>query len=102
MNTKEKQRGSPEVTYEELFGTPALGDTEEPEQRSPYEVGNPSGTPPDPPLLFTLSPPAKEACKRLWPVAWRYASDHMQVMIGVRRALKEAHEAAEEAGGLDL
>jgi len=76
-------------------------ETDEPERKSPYEVGNPSGLPPDPPLPFALSPPAKEAFRRLWPVAWRYASDHMQVMIGVRRCLREAHEAAERAGGLE-
>lgn len=57
---------------------------------------------PDPPQHFKrLSRPAEKAAIRLWPVAYRHASDHMQVMIGVRKALKEAHRAAERAGGLE-
>jgi len=115
-DTSKKKRGSPEdgeICYEELFGEPALGgdseeesglpqETGEPEQKSPYEVGNPSGEPPEPPLLLGASDPAQEACKRLWPVAYRYPSDQMQVMIGVRKALRRAHKAAERAGGLEV
>lgn len=118
-HTSETQRGSPdgEIQYEELFGTPALEKApdgkapeeeqeapqgSEPERKSPYEVGNPSDPPPDPPLLFGASRPAKQAYKRLHPLAWRYASDHMEIMRGVRKALRRAHKAAERAGGLDL
>ena len=115
QHTSKTERGSPdgEICYEDLFGTPALGgDSEEesgspqeaaePEQKSPYEVGNPSGEPPDPPLLLGASDPAQEACKRLWPVAYRYPSDQMQLMIGVRKCLEKAHNAAERAGGLEV
>jgi hypothetical protein len=45
MHTEEKQCGSPDLEYEELFGAPALDP--DPEHKSPYEVGNPSDTPPD-------------------------------------------------------
>jgi len=114
MNTEEKQRGSPRLCYEDLFGEPALGDsseeppgetpqeTAEPERKSPYEVGNPSGSPPDPRPLIGAPRPAREAYKRLHPVAYQYASDHFQVMIGVRKALQRAHKAAERAGGLKV
>jgi len=58
---------------------------------------------PDPPQHFTrLSRPAEKAAIRLWPVAYRHASDHMQLMIGVRKALKGAQKAAERAGGLKV
>ena len=115
-DTSKKKRGSPEdgeICYEELFGEPALGgdseeesglpqETGEPEQKSPYEVGNPSGEAPDPPPLLGASRPAREAYERLHPVAWRYASDHMEVMKGVRKALRRAHKTAERAGGLEV
>ncbi|WP_251951939.1 hypothetical protein [Salinibacter ruber] len=116
MNTSKTDEGSREtgITYDELFGEPALGDsseevpkeapqeTAEPERKSPYEVGNPSGSPPDPRPLLGAPRPAREAYERLHPVAYQYASDHFQVMIGVRKALKRAHKAAERAGGLEV
>ena len=115
QHTSKTERGSPdgEICYEDLFGTPALGgdpeeesglpqEAAEEERKSPYEVGNPSGEPPDPPLLLGASRPAREAYERLHPVAWRYASDPMEVMKGVRKALRRAHKAAERAGGLEV
>lgn len=88
------------TAYEKLFGPPALA--LEPEQRSPYEVGNPTEPPPDPPPLLRASEPARAAFEALFPIAYQYASDHALVMQGVRKALKKGHEAAEEAGGLEL
>jgi len=115
QHTSKTERGSPDggICYEDLFGTPALGsdageetetpqETAEPERRSPYEVGNPSGDPPTPAPLLGASRPAREAYERLHPVAWRYASDPMEVMKGVRKALRRAHKAAERAGGLEV
>ena len=114
-DTSKTKHGSPDegISYDDLFGTPALGgnsegetstpqEAAEHERKSPYEVGNPSGEPPDPTPFLGASRPAREAYKRLHPVAWRYASDHMEVMKGVRKALRRAHKAAERAGGLEV
>jgi hypothetical protein len=90
MNTKEKQRGSPKVTYDELFGTPALSDTE--------EAAEPED-PPEPPPIHGVSRPVEEAFRQLWPVAYRHHESLMEVMIGVRKALKRGHDAADSAGG---
>lgn len=87
MNTTQKKHGSTNPEYEELFGTPALDP--EPEEEAP----------PDPPPIHGVSKATREAFRRLWPVAYRHHESLMEVMTGVRKALKRGHDAADAAGG---
>jgi hypothetical protein len=90
QHTPKTDDGSPKVTYEELFGTPPLSDTEEPAEPE---------DPPEPPPIYGVSRPVEEAFRQLWPVAYRHHENLMEVMSGVRKALKRGHDAAERAGG---
>jgi len=85
------------VSYDSLFGTPALVDDE------PDDVwGDPKAEPPTiPPMSFTAYPPQKVLYKAAFRAAYKYPDALMLVMQGVRKGLKRGKKAAQEAGGQD-
>lgn len=91
------------MSYDDLFGTPALGtDTEDEDEGPgcPFEGLHTPKQPPDPPPLpFTAHRPVRALYKDAFEAAYKYPDALMLVMQGVRKGLKRGKKAAREAGG---
>jgi hypothetical protein len=86
------------VTYDDLFGTPAL---DKQEDTGPGDVwGDPDAEPVTiPSLRFTAFPPERILYAAAYRAAYKYPDALMLVMNGIRKGLERGQKAARRGGG---